>query len=350
MTIAVDKKEFCALVKPMKSAMRNRLTNADGLLFDGKNRIIADNAEIHIMASFDYEGDAFVMPLKAVEFIESLPSGEVLIEPTAKYVTIKSKAGTGRFSTLLPDNYFRMPLDDATNAVSFDASIIDSIGSVLFATAKDNNIHSGVCIQSDSGAYVEAAALDGFRMAWTTADITNQGEPFRFVLPAAIATKLVSIGSEGHVGIFYSKKQCAVVTDKYTIASRMIGGDFLDWKTVAPKSSNIEIVANREALLDAVNRAVICNGAEKLPIDLSIHNNMLTVKSLSTIAAYSTEFDVAKTGVDSLDISLNGRFLLDALRADEGETVTMAFNGPTAPVLIKTERLSNVVLPVKRRA
>ena len=101
----IQKSDFISIIKPLKAAISSKLTgNTEGVLVKD-NHIIADNHAYTIAAEFKCPEKPFVLPKRAIELIESLPEGEIKIEPSEKDVVIKSKAGNGRFSTVSADAF-----------------------------------------------------------------------------------------------------------------------------------------------------------------------------------------------------------------------------------------------------
>lgn len=345
----IQKAEIINIMKPLKAAISSKLTgNTEGVLVKD-NLIIADNHEYTIAAEFKCSEKPFVLPKRAIELIESLPECDVKIEAGEKDVQIKSKAGTGRFSTVSADAFYisnPLAVTDATECAFSASTLCDLLSRVIYACAHDNSVHSGVLIEAD-GEDLHLAAMDGYRLAIAH---TKHKSPFRAILPATAAAKLKSLGITGNVSVYATKNALIIKTDSYTISTKQLKGNFVDYRAAVPKSHTATLEIDRAELADVISRSLICsyNGTEKAPIALEYDGGTLKIRSISTVAAYEAELDARLIdGTGDIKIGLNGKYLLDALKTYAEEKVQLEYNGTLKPIVVKGAVLTSIVMPVK---
>lgn len=347
--MVIDKSEFIQKIKPLKAAISSKITsNAEGVLVKD-DLIIADNFDYSIATHYQYSEKPFVLPKRAIELIESLPDGQIGISPSEKDVLVKSDAGTARFSTVAADAFFvsnPLTLTECEECSFSAATLCDMLSRVSYACAHDNSVHSGVLIEAD-GETLSVVAMDGYRL---TVARTKQNSTFRAIVPATAVTKLISLGLSGNISIKATKNTLCICTEDNIISTKMLKGNFVDYRNALPKNHTAILEVNREDLTDVITRALICsnNGTEKAPVVFEFGSYELKVHSMSTVASYESEVSAKLIeGTDNIKIGLNGKFVLDALKSYAEETIRLEYNGTLLPLVIKGAALTSVIMPVK---
>ena len=135
-----------------------------------------------------------------------------------------------------------------------------------------------------------------------------------------------------------------------TIVSRLYTGDFIKKESVIPSAFTTTLTVDKASLLASVERAAILIRGDK--------NNLVTLEmGGGTLRIYShsengnvDETLLAETEGKDLTVSMNAKFLSDALRALEDERVTASFNGPVSPFIVENAANKNslyLILPVR---
>jgi len=250
--IVIQKKELIPKLKALKPSIGTKLTqNTEGLLFK-ENMMIADNHDYTLSMPFEFSGTPFILPKTAIEMLDNLPDGEVRIEPSDKDVTIKSRAGTSKFSTV-PFTQFHLSstlqLINPNSEIVFSAcTISDMLSRVVYACASDNSVHSGILLDCD-GETVNAVAMDGYRLAWSS---TKNNMAFRAVIPAVAVRAFISLCQTGSVKVVAGEKSILLQTDDFTISTRQLKGNFVDYNAAVPKNYTSHVAVDRAELIAAL--------------------------------------------------------------------------------------------------
>ena len=87
--------------------------------------------------------------------------------------------------------------------------------------------------------------------------------------------------------------------------------------------------------------------SDKKPLILTVTDSNMAVKLHSALGSLNEDIFVEKTGKD-IKIGFNPKFLTDALRVIDEETVTLYMVNPKAPCFIRDEEESYIylILPV----
>lgn len=345
----VQKSDIVNILKPLNSVINSKITgNVEGVLFKD-NAIYADNFEYTLAAQFPFKDVPFVLPKKAIEMIEALPEGKITITASDTEVAIESGAGNSKFTTMPADKFLlsnRLDLDGSTEANFSGCTLTSMLERVVYACATDNTVLSGVLIEA-SADELNAVALDGYRLSWAR---TKQSGDFRAVIPARTASKLISLDTEGNIKIRTSKTSISIETDTYTIIAKQLQGNFVKYKSAIPDTYTSDIAVNRELLASTLQRAqIITVGNVKMPVVFESADGDLEIKSTSSTASFDAVIPVDREDDNPVKIALNAKYMLDALKTFDADVVHLMYCGEFAPLLIRDELLTAMVLPVKLR-
>ena len=113
-----------------------------------------------------------------------------------------------------------------------------------------------------------------------------------------------------------------------------------------------KININKKELLSCIDRStLLVKETDKQPIVFDVSDNKIKFKMNTSIGSMKDEIDINKSGKDML-IGFNPKFLLDALRVIDDETIDIYLINPKAPCFIKDEKESYIylILPVNINA
>ena len=135
-----------------------------------------------------------------------------------------------------------------------------------------------------------------------------------------------------------------------TIVSRLYTGDFIKKESVIPTSFTTELTVGKAELLASVERAaILIRGDKNNLVTLEIGGSAVRVFSNSENGNVA-ETLLAETQGKDLTVSMNAKFLADALRALDEDRVTASFNGPVSPFIVQNagdKESLYLILPVR---
>ena len=150
------------------------------------------------------------------------------------------------------------------------------------------------------------------------------------------------------VSIFFTDKHVLFEFDKTTVVSRLIEGEYFSIDQMLSSDYETKMSINRKEFLDCIDRAtLLVKEGDKKPVIISVTDGKMELKINSTIGSMDEEIDIEKQGKD-LMIGFNPKFLIDALKVIDDETVTLYMVNPKAPCIIKNDDGSYLylILPV----
>ncbi len=228
------------------------------------------------------------------------------------------------------------------------------IDTTIFAVATDDKrpAHTGekFLINKDN---LQIVALDGYRLAITSQEL-NANNEIEIIIPQKTLIETIKlIGEDENVDIAANRRFVVFNTAQYTIISRLIEGEFLDFERVLPKEHTTKAIVDVKDFINVVERAsLIITERIKNPLKITFDNNIITVRCTTSLGKVVDELSCEMEG-ESLEIGFNNRYLLDALRHCGSDKVEFYMNGAYTAVKIvpiNNENLFYLVLPVRFRS
>jgi len=333
----------------------------EGILFQAKNgklTLISTDLEMGIETTIDVDviepGNTVVSSKIIGEIVRKLPDSDIELETKDNFVYIKSEHSQAKILSLPTEEFPELPNVDREMGLSLTNSTLkEMIKQTIVAVSNDEirPILTGVLMEVD-GSNITMVALDGFRMAVRVAKALND-QSFKAVIPGKTLVEIAKIldDSEDPVSIFVSRNQVLFHIGNTTVVSRLLEGEFINYKQLIPSEYKTKIVINKNNFMDACDRAALFARESNNSIKLEIFDDVMNIKSNSEYGDVHEEINISKTGED-IEIAFNPRYLMDALKVINNEEVTVEFTTSVSPSIIKPLKDQDflyLVLPVRRR-
>lgn len=347
----IDKTYLSSKLKQLKDVVpKGAMLGPDGVLVNG-NTLTADSPEIAVCAILNTDSDErFILPVKAIDYINSLPAGDVTITGDDSAVTVKSGSGKCKFQTVGTENFVQYNKFSLPNGMDyfFDASTLFSrISKVLFASnpAATQASAQGVNVEGD-GVHLNMVAMDGYRCAWAQLDSSSDANA---ILPSRALRKALSLGMVGDITVTVDKDKVVFTSGEYQLATKRIVTSYIDFRKVFNIDAKVTLRVNAKELSETLARTnIICNGLQApVLIVCEEESDDLQVICKTGIADFSETVKVCRESAGKLRFAANGKYLLDALNQFGSESVTICWQSETSAVTISNELLKTLVLPVR---
>lgn len=359
-----------------KSALSNALSNIqhavssksslpvlEGILVrttDAGIRLYAYDLEIGMttnVPSIVSEPGEIVLNAKLfTEMVRRMPSEKIEILTDEKLMTT-IRSGSSEFNILgIPASEFpEMPsLTDCESIELPQQELQSMIRQTIFAVSNDDSksvVYMGSKFELSSGQ-LRIISIDGNRLAIRTEHVGGDLS-LGFVVPGKTLTELSRLldpDCEDAVRISVGTRHILFELNGFSIISRLLEGDFLDYNNVIGKQSSTEVRVSVRNFLESVDRAsLLISEKLKTPLRCVFDKDTIKINCSSSIGKAYDEIPASLSG-DTVEIGLNNRYLLDALRACECDEVRIFLNGPLSPMKIcppDGESFIFLVLPVR---
>lgn len=156
-----------------------------------------------------------------------------------------------------------------------------------------------------------------------------------------------NLKDDGEVSLILGNNQALFDLGNVIIISRLIEGEFPDYKQVVPPVSENKAGIDRDKFLLAVKRASLLSTPDYQAVKLEVFKNKLVVsKSTPDVGESREELAVSYQGKE-LIIGFNPGYLIDVLKNLEADTIELELTDSEKPGVIRAEGYVYIVLPMR---
>ncbi len=313
--------------------------------------------ECTLEANVVENGSSVVESRTFSDIIRRLPEGDISINVDEGGIfTIECGGSLYKLSSMNPDDFPRLPEIKADESVLIKQNVLkEMIRQTIFAVSVDENrpVFTGSLLEVDEGN-LNMVAVDGFRLSLRRYIHQLEGKSINVVVPGKALNEILKIlqANDKDVAINVSKNQVLFEIEKCKIVSRLLEGEFLNYKAAIPQEMETRIKVKRDELLSAFERIYLITREEKkYPVKVKVEENIMTIVCSSTIGNAREEIGVEKEGKD-IEIGFNPKYFIDALKAVNHEYAYIDFTTSMAPCVIRPlegEEFIHMILPVRIR-
>ncbi len=312
--------------------------------------------EKKIKADVKIEGETVVPGKFFSEFVKKLANEQVELDLNEKN-QLKIKY-TDSEVTIQCFNSIEYPtiqkIDNAQFFTISQANFKDLIEKTIFSVALDDSrpILKG-CLYEIDEKEITSVALDGFRLALAKYPILEQTARVSVIVPGRSLNEINKLldDTDENIRVFIQRNYLMVQINNTKIITRLIDGDFINYRQILNDNFNTVITVNKLQLENSLDRASILGRmSNDNIIKLMIKENVLTLFSSSEIGNVTEKINIVQNGQD-LTICFDSRFLKDCLRAVKDEFIKLCFTTSVNPCIIKANDGENymfLVLPLKQ--
>ena len=288
------------------------------------------------------------------EIVRKLPDNEICIETDSNYTSLitceKSKFNIAGKSG---DDFSYLPIIEKDKFITLSQfTLRETINQTLFSIAMNynNKMMTGELFEVANGI-LKVVGLDGHRIAIRNIELTSHADDVKVVVPGKTLSeisKILSTNAEDAVTIYFTNNHILFEFDKTIVISRLIEGEFFKINQMLSKDYETKITINKRELLDCIDRATLfVKEGNKKPVIFDIEDGSVKINITSTVGKMNEEIDIEKEGSD-IKIGFNPKFVIDALRVIDDETISMTFMNAKSPCTIrdKDNRYIYLILPV----
>ncbi len=306
-----------------------------------------------IKAEVFEEGEVCVTGKLLSDFLGKLSDEEITIKTGERGLEICYRDASSFLQTLPAEEFPEIDLETGENYfVMKQGALKKLIGETVFCCAQDDSrpILKGCLFEFKER--LEATALDGYRLALSSAELVSGNEERNIICPARTLTEISRMltDDDKEITVYTRGGNLLVSIDGLTIVSRLYQGEFIRKESVVPASFLTEVTLPRLDLMSSVERAaILIRGDKNNLVTLETTGDAVTVRSASEMGNVSESVGANILGKD-ITISMNAKYLLDGLRALDEEECVLSFNSPISPFILQNKEKKDtlyLILPVR---
>ncbi|KAF0134911.1 MAG: DNA polymerase III subunit beta [Candidatus Saganbacteria bacterium] len=316
--------------------------------------------EIKIPAKIVKEG-SILIPAKTLSGIVSkLPDSDVNFKLKEKgVIAISYKKSNFNIHGLPADEFPQLPRIKENKTIKIDKKIFQRmIEQTIFSSSSSEEkfVLNGILFETGKtdGSNVRMVATDGYRLAKIGETIDGVDINVSAIIPSKALSELLKIinaEKEGNVTINISSDQAAFNFNNVYLVTRLIQGQFPDYKQVIPKMLEIKIFANTKMLLQSSERAAVIASQSANIVKIEVRGGQLYISAQAPdVGSVEEVLDVEVKGKEKAAAAFNIRLLTDALKVIEEEFIVLELGAPLSPGMIKPKDgpdFTYIVMPIR---
>lgn len=364
MKIEVDRNELLEAVTNLSRAVLNRaaIPVLEGILLsaeESKLTLMSYNLEIgmtKIISVRTIENGDIVLNAKIfLEILRKLRGNIVTLTVDEKMTChITSEDTNFDIVGMASEDFPEMPGVADHKKITLSSEVLKKmVRTTAFAAAQNENtrpILTGIKFEIENGN-LTLVAIDGNRLA-VRHGVVKYGDNMSFIVSGrAISEAVKTIGEEEEdISIRVGVKHISFEVSGYFTISRLLEGEYIDYKRSIPASSSTTLNIETKVLIDIIDRiSLIINDQIKTPVRMKFANNQIEFNTVSAIGRAKEVLNADYEGND-FEIGFNSRYLLEALKATEEDIITLEFNGGGSAAIIKPKENDSflyLVMPMR---
>jgi DNA polymerase III subunit beta len=322
---------------------------------DGRLTLTTTDLEVSARLAVDVQvsepGIALVPARLLGDTVKSLSDAPVEFETDQSQARIRCAAYEGSLRLLPAEDFPGLQEPGGTRVEAQAAAFAEAVSQVGRAASRDEArpVLTGVLVEVSREGCV-LAATDSYRLAVRDLLASADGEARAIVPERALseAGRAASTDEKGTVEILVDESQVSFRAGGLTLTSRLIEGEFPNYRQLLPEVHESRLSVSRQQLLDAVRRVGLL-ARDTTPVRMEFNALGVKLSSSSPDLGQAIETVEARYEGEDLTVAFNPQYLIDGLTASVGETVRLDVRDGLKPGVVRGESdaYTYLVMPVR---
>ncbi len=304
-----------------------------------------------IGAKISQEGSITVPARLMQDYVSSLPADIIELEVENNKLKLKTKNYTSTINGISADDYPEMPSIDKPSKFTIQSSSLkEALSEVVLVASNDETrpVLTGILFDSNEHGFL-IAATDSYRLA--EKKLTSLKKDFKLLIPASSIQDLLRILPDENItiNIEYDDNQIKFNVNEIELLTRLLSGQYPDYQALIPKKFEIKATVDKQSMISIVKIANLFARETAGSIKINIKNNLVEINSIASQIGENNSSTEAQTSGQG-EITLNAKYLLDALNVINSNKVDFNFNGKLEPILVTPNNQKNylhIIMPLK---
>jgi DNA polymerase-3 subunit beta len=316
----------------------------------GELRLSATDMEISIQttspAEVEEDGRVVVPARIFNDVVRSLPGGELSIvhDRSEGVVRLSSRENEYQIRAYAAEDFPNLPSFDEGSAFKMSAEVIvETVEKVSKSYSRDETrpVLTGILVSFEESR-VRMVTTDSYRLSIKETELATNGfdGERQAIIPARAmqeVSRISSASGEDGVEMVLSENQALFKIGDVLFGTRLIEGNFPEYRRLLPSAFEREISVNREELIGTLRRVNLFAQRQTPPVPVSLAFTEGAVE----VSVRNGEVGEAREklpsdaeGEEEFRISFNPTYLIDGVTAVDSEKVRFKLNESLKPGLI----------------
>lgn len=299
------------------------------------------------------EAGSITIPIKRLgDIIKELPGDSVSVNTKKNNsVIIETDSCQFKIMGLGPEEFPKLPEFKDKQVIRLDQGELKQILNLTsFAVSYDETryILNGILFQIKNNI-LTLVATDGKRLAIMEKKISQEiDKDVSIIVPIKTIQELNrNLKEDAQLSLILGDNQVLFDLGGVVIISRLIEGEFPDYRQVIPPVSENKIGLDRAEFLLAIKRAALLSTPDYQAVKLEIFKDKLVIsKSTPDIGESWEELKIEYKGKE-MAIGFNPNYLIDVLKNLSEDSVEFEIADSEKPAVLRLDNYIYIVLPMR---
>lgn len=322
--------------------------------------VAATNLEIattqHIGAKIAKPGSITIPAKLVAEFVSQLPKGPVELSVKDDHLRITAGGFNSVINGIASDDFPELPAIDEKSSIQYSISVDDfkqAVNQTILTASNDSTrpVLTGVYWHSHEG-HLYLAATDGYRLSEKR--LVETKSDVAAIIPASTLQEVLRTLADDtpEVDVLFDETQVRFRVGDSEVTSRLIDGNFPPYRELIPAESETSITIDKPEFVRITKIAGLfareSGGSVTLTADKE--KTTLAIHSIASQLGENTSESKAEVTADG-QVTLNSRYLADALSVVTGDKVKFRFSGKLSPCVLSSASgdgdYQHIIMPLK---
>jgi DNA polymerase-3 subunit beta len=288
--------------------------------------------------------------------VSSLPKDSIELKVVNNNIHISSGKFKSIINGVIADEFPELPTINEASSISYTINTDDfkqAVSQTIITASSDSTrpVLTGVYWHSHEGQ-LYLAATDGYRLSERR--LVETKSEVSAIIPVQTLQEVLRtiVDDSDSVDILFDETQVRFRINEAEIISRLVDGNFPDYRQLIPARSEINATVNKQEFVRVTKIAGLFARESGGSVTLTVDADAKSVSLHSIASEYGENTsELSAETIGSGQVTLNSRYLAEALSVIDGDTIEFSFTGKLSPCILKSVvkdvNYYHVIMPLK---
>ncbi len=290
----------------------------------------------------EQEGAITANGKKLLDIIRILKNEEIILELIGDNLNIKQNKTKFRLPIFNPNSFPKYPQIENKSKISLDSiSLIRALRAVSSSIDTNNpKFELNGALLNIKKDKTQLVGTDTRRLSVATIENISQNE-ISIIIPKKAILEIQKLFMN-EIDIYYDQTNIIIQNRNYYFFSRLINGNFPDYERIIPKDIKHIVKLPKKEMINAIKLIITISQ----DIKIIFTKGSIIFNSLSADNVEAKTELLIDTNLNSFELNVNSRYLLDFISQIEKDEFEILLNEPTLPFVLKDKKFITVIMPI----
>jgi len=296
--------------------------------------------EVEIPAKIEKEGVVAVRG-DILSSLFSILQGDLSIgfELINGNLLVKTNTSTILLKSISHEDFPTIPIVEGDSFLLQGKKFIEGIKSVYYsASISEIKPEIGSVYIYPEDDMLVFVSTDSFRLAEKKIKIKQKLSFSGILIPFKNVVEIIKVfeGVEEDIKITLQKNQISFVVENIYLTSRVVDGNFPDYKQIIPKNPTTKSVVLKQDFISSLKISnIFSDKFNQVVLTVKPNEKIFEIESKNTDIGENTTLINGALSGDNVSANFNYKYILDCFQSISGDSLALELNGNNKPMIIK---------------